>query len=375
MMNIFQILIRFFIAFTVILATLNGNVDYSGALFSLSGMYFLSYLLVPKNTNTKYLFLLFDIFFISISTYLTGYVHLSMLTVPLFVEFVRNYRDTLYFLSLSSIPLFISSYISYFSEFTFLSTTLAGLIGIYGLYSSFSKIEKDFKEAKNEMENLYIKNISYQEKIQQQEELLSILKSLKKMREEKIPLKLWIYDINEILGIDGIVYFDFLNSRCYSTEKVKCEKDALKLIEGDFELYQNHDINRIFNAPYVFAITIGKGEEIDGVLFFVSKLKPLNAEVIKIIKDQLNLYMLELSAEKISQKDSSITASREEKRRVIELLVFPTILKSSGKNTALLKPSVNTLIPATSLPKSSSLIPNLFTTSVIISLSKLSSTG
>ncbi|MBK3332360.1 hypothetical protein GWK41_04670 [Persephonella atlantica] len=311
-MNIFQALIRFFIAITVVLATINGNIEYSGALFSLSGIYFLSYLLVPKNPNTKYLFLLFDILFISISTYLTGYVHLSLLTVPLFVEFVRNYRDTVYFLALSCVPLFVSSYVSYFSEFTFLTITLSGLIGIYGLYHSLSNIEKQFKEAKNEMENLYIKNISYQEKINQQDKILKILKSLNKMREEKIPLKLWIYDINEILGTDGIVYFDLLNSRCYSTEKVKCEKDALKIIEGDFQFYHNHDINRIFNAPYVCGITIGKGEEIDGVLFFVSKLKPLNPETVKIIKDQLDLYMLELSAEKISQKDSSITASRQE---------------------------------------------------------------
>ncbi len=311
-MEFFPVLIRLFIALTVIIVAFTGDIEYDVALFSLSGVYLISYFLIPKTNNTKYIFLIIDTLFISISIYLTGYIHLSMLIVPLYYEFVKEKKDSVYFLILASVPVLISLYVSYFSEFAIIPLTIAGLTGIYAIYYSYSSIENYFKKLKDEMENLYIKNISYQEKIEQQEQILKILKSLNKMREEKIPLKLWIYDINEILGTDGIVYFDLLNSRCYSTEKVKCEKDALKIIEGDFQFYHNHDINRIFNAPYVCGITIGKGEEIDGVLFFVSKLKPLNPETVKIIKDQLDLYMLELSAEKISQKDSSITASRQE---------------------------------------------------------------
>ena len=292
-MGIYSTVVRFFIAISVIVSLYTGDLEYNTALTILSLIYIAGYLLIPKNRNTKYLYFLIDVVFISFAVYLTGYTYLSVLIIPLFSEFVKENKDILYFLTLSSIPVFIALYTANFSEFSFVTLLIGGLVGIYGLNKTFIQKEKYFNDLKNDMENLYIKNISYQEKINQQEKILSVYNSLKKMREKRFPLKIWIYDINEILGSDGIMFFDLKNNRCYATEKIQCNKDILKFIDRPFLEFKNHEVNKILNAPYVYAVTIENNKDITGIVVFVSKLKDIDRDILELIRDQLVLYSIE----------------------------------------------------------------------------------
>jgi len=294
-MGIFSTTVRIFIALSVILSLYTGDLEYSTALTILSLIYIAGYLLIPKTKNTKYMYLLIDTIFISFAIYLTGYTYLSVLIIPLFPEFVKENRDIMYFLAVSSIPVFTALYTANFSEFSFIPLIAGGLIGIYGLNQTFIQKEKYFNDLKNDMENLYIKNISYQEKINQQEKILSVYNSLKKMRKNKFPLKMWIYDINEILGSDGIMFFDLKNNKCYATEKVQCNKDILKFIDKSFLEFKNHEVNKILSAPYVYAVTIEDKKDVSGIVVFVSKLKDIDKDLLELIKDQLVLYSIEIT--------------------------------------------------------------------------------
>ncbi len=292
-MGIYSTIVRFFVALSVIVSLYTGDLEYSTALTILSLIYISGYLLIPKNENTKYLYFLIDAVFISFAVYLTGYTYLSVLIIPLFSEFVKENKDIIYFLSVSFIPVFTALYTANFSEFSFIPLIAGGVVGIYGLNKTFIQKEKYFNDLKNDMENLYIKNISYQEKINQQEKILSVYNSLKKMREKKFPLKIWIYDINEILGSDGIMFFDLKNNRCYATEKIQCNKDILKFIDRPFLEFKNHEVNKILNAPYVYAVTIENNKDITGIVVFVSKLKDIDRDILELIRDQLVLYSIE----------------------------------------------------------------------------------
>ena len=292
-MGIYSTIVRFFIALSVIVSLYTGDLEYNTALTILSLIYIAGYLLIPKNKNTKYLYFLIDAVFISFAIYLTGYTYLSVLIIPLFSEFVKENRDIIYFLTFSFIPVFTALYTANFSEFSFVPLILGGLVGIYGLNKTFIQKEKYFNDLKNDMENLYIKNISYQEKINQQEKILSVYNSLKKMRKNRFPLKIWIYDINEILGSDGIMFFDLKNNRCYSTEKIQCNKEILKFIDRPFIEFKNHEVNKILNAPYVYAITIENNKDVVGIVVFVSKLKDIDKDNLELIRDHLVLYSIE----------------------------------------------------------------------------------
>ena len=292
-MRIYSTVVRIFIALSVIVSLYTGDLEYSTALTILSLIYIAGYLLIPKNKNTKYLYFLIDVIFISFAVYLTGYTYLSVLIIPLFSEFVKENKDIVYFLAFSTVPVFTALYTANFSEFSFIPLIAGGLIGIYGLNKTFIQKEKYFNDLKSDMENLYIKNISYQEKINQQEKILSVYNSLKKMRENRFPLKIWIYDINEILGSDGIMFFDIKNNRCYATEKIQCNKDILKFIDRPFLEFKNHEVNKILNAPYVYAVTIENAKDVSGIVVFISKLKDIDKDLLELIRDQLVLYSIE----------------------------------------------------------------------------------
>ena len=294
-MGIYSTIVRFFVALSVIVSLYTGDLEYSTALTILSLIYISGYLLIPKNKNTKYLYFVIDAVFISFAVYLTGYTYLSVLIIPLFSEFVKESKDTIYFLTVSFIPVFTALYTANFSEFSFIPLIIGGLIGIYGLNQTFIQKEKYFNDLKNDMENLYIKNISYQEKISQQDKILSVYNSLKKMRKNRFPLKIWIYDINEILGSDGIMFFDLKNNRCYSTEKIQCNKEILNFIDRPFIEFKNHQVNKILNAPYVYAVTIENNKDLVGIVVFISKLKEIDKEILELIRDQLVLYSIETS--------------------------------------------------------------------------------
>ncbi|SNZ11053.1 hypothetical protein SAMN06265182_1994 [Persephonella hydrogeniphila] len=294
-MGIYSSILRIFIAISVILSVYTGDIEYSTALSVLSGVYIFAYFLIPKNPSSKRLFFIFDIFFISISIYLTGYTYLSLLIIPIFAEFVKDTKEIVYFSTLSLIPVFTSLYISNFTELSFIPIIFAGTTGILGLYRTFSDRENYFRELKNEMENLYIKNISYQEMINQQSKILKVYSSLKQMREKKFPLKIWIYDINETLGTDGIMFFDIKNNRCYSTEKINCDKSILNYIDKPVIFFKNHEVNKKLNAPHVVAITVEDKTDVYGIVIIVSKLKEIDKETVEIIRDNLVLYINELS--------------------------------------------------------------------------------
>jgi len=166
-MNIYQIIVRVLISGGVLLSLYTGSFDYATALAILSIIYFFSYIILPKSKNSRYLFLIIDVIFISIAIYLTGNAYLSLFVIPLFSEFVRDIKEIGYFFLLASSPLMISLYVSNFSELTIIPILLAGLAGVYGIYKTFVDRDNYYKQLKTEMENLYIKNISFQEKIEQ----------------------------------------------------------------------------------------------------------------------------------------------------------------------------------------------------------------
>lgn len=302
-MGIYSSILRVFIAISVVLSVYTGDIEYSTALTILAGVYIFAYFLIPKNQSSKRFFFIFDIFFISTAIYLTGYTYLSLLIIPIFTEFVKDSREIIYFSILSLIPVFVSLYVSNFTEFSFIPIIFAGTAGIFGLYKSFSDRENYFRELKNEMENLYIKNISYQEMINQQNKILKVYSSLKEMREKNFPLKIWIYDINEVLEADGLMFFDLKNNKCYSTEKINCDKEILKYIDKPVLFFKNHELNKKLNAPYVVAVTIEDKTDVYGVVIIVSKLKDIDMETVKVLKDNLVLYMIEKNLPQKISKD------------------------------------------------------------------------
>lgn len=311
-MGIYSTVVRFFVALSVIVSLYTGDLEYSTALTILSLIYISGYLLIPKNKNTKYLYFVIDVVFISLAVYLTGYTYLSVLIIPLFSEFVKESKDIIYFLTVSFIPVFTALYTANFSEFSFIPLIIGGLIGIYGLNQTFIQKEKYFNDLKNDMENLYIKNISYQEKISQQDKILSVYNSLKKMRKNRFPLKIWIYDINEILGSDGTMFFDLKNNRCYSTEKIQCNKEILNFIDRPFIEFKNHQVNKILNAPYVYTLTIENNKDLTGIVVIVSKLKDINKDQLEMISDHLILYSIENPqkiVDRIKTQDFSVKPS------------------------------------------------------------------
>lgn len=292
-MSIYQAGIRLLIVIGIIISLYSGDFDYTPAITLLAIIYFFSYVLIPKGKNTKYLFLLVDIAFLSIGIYFTGNSYLVLFLVPLFTEFVRESKEIVYFLFSSAIPLYLALYTSNFSDLSIPLILAAGFFGIAGLYLAYKQKDKYFEELKNDMENMYIKNISFQEKIEQIEKKLRIYNFLETLRERKFPLKLWIYDLNELLGTDGIILFDFEKNKCFSTGNVECNKDILKYIEKPFQKFENTEINHIFNAPYIYSVILDDGKNPVGAMIFISKLKDINPDFIKIVKEQLTLYFLE----------------------------------------------------------------------------------
>ncbi|NPA57771.1 MAG: hypothetical protein GXN94_00610 [Aquificae bacterium] len=310
-MSIFQFLVRVFIALAVASSLFMGKIEYSTALALLSGIYILAFLLIPKNATSRYIILLMDVVFLSLSIYLTGYTYLAFLVVPLFAEFVRDWKDTIYFLLLSAFPVAVALFVSGFNDYTVVPITVAGLLGTAGLYKTFADRERYFRHLKNEMENLYIKNISFQEMVDRLGKLKEVYSSLKKLRKEKLPLKLWIYDINEKLGTDGIVYFDFINHKCYSTGEAVCKKELLQHIDSPFLVFRNHQVNDLMEAPFVYALTVEDRDRVYGILIFVSKLKEVDQQLLEVVGEQLFLYFIENSDQKPSDKDSGIAAGGE----------------------------------------------------------------
>ncbi|WP_297454965.1 hypothetical protein [Persephonella sp.] len=312
-MNIYQIIIRILISGGVLLSLYTGAFDYATALAVLSIIYFFSYIILPKGKNSKYMFLIIDTIFISIAVYLTGNAYLSLFVIPLFSEFVKDIRDIGYFFLLSASPVMISLYVSDFSELTIVPILFAGLVGIYGLYKTFIEKDSHYKELKQEMENLYIKNISFQEKIEQLSKKEQLYQSLKKLRDNRFPLKIWIYDLNEIMGTDGVIFFDFTEHKCYSTGKVECNKDILKYIQEPVQKISSQEINEEKGFPHITASFIDINGEPVGALIFFSSLKDINLSDIEFIREQLILYFLENSGKEISKEDSGITSGGKEK--------------------------------------------------------------
>ncbi|WP_457624138.1 hypothetical protein [Persephonella sp.] len=314
-MNLYQVLVRIFIALSVIISLFSGDIEYSTALTILSVLYIFAFLLTPNNTGSKYIFLIVDIFFITLAVYLTGYTYLALLVIPLFSEFVMDTRESIYFLILSVIPVMVALYVSNFSEFMFIPVIAAGFAGIAGLYRTFYDRERYFRQLKNEMENLYIKNISFQEFIDREGRYRDIYTSLKEMRKNKHPVKIWIYDINEKLGTDGIIYFDIKNRRCYSTGKAKCTKEILQFIDAPVVEFEDHEVNRLLDADHVTAVTVEDNQQIYGVFVFISRLREIDREAIEIVREQLLLYFMENSDEESSDKNSGVASGGEEEEK------------------------------------------------------------
>ena len=143
------------------------------------------------------------------------------------------------------------------------------------------------------MENLYIKDMAFQEKLDKYEDINSIYKTMNKLKENKINLQSWLYGIYEELNADGVVLFDFKNSKCINIGTGKCDKEILKYITEELDILEDTPVNDKLNSEKVVSILCEFNENINCVLLFCySEDLNDNFEKFKIIKDYLTLYYL-----------------------------------------------------------------------------------
>ncbi len=143
------------------------------------------------------------------------------------------------------------------------------------------------------MENLYIKNIAFQEKIEEYKDISSIYTIMNKLKDKKINIQSWLYGIYEELNTDGIVFFDFKGNKCINIGNGKCDKELLKYITEEIDILEDTPVNEKLGSAKVVSILCEQDGNINCVLLF-SYIGDLNDnfEKFKIIKDYLTLYYL-----------------------------------------------------------------------------------
>jgi len=296
---IYHILVRLFITTGVIAALYIGNIEYKTALTILSVIYLFLHILTnfPEDKEiSRYISLIIDVSFLTFMIYMTGLSYLAVFILPVFSDFLYSKKDMFIYTVLATVPVGTSLYISNFSEFLFIPLILGGMAGMVKLRQHFFQKERYFRQQKDEMENLYLKNIAYEEKIDQYARLFSIIESLQKLKDGKLVFQGWLYEINEILSADGVAFFDFNERKCISTGEIKCEKEILKYVTDPIQEFEESPVNELLGSDYVVTVLIEDGESISGVLIISYRFKTeRREEIYRVILDYLRCYLKERS--------------------------------------------------------------------------------
>ena len=294
----FSALIRLFIVIGIILAIYLSKLEYTIPLALLSVAYLILFFIIEPEEKSllKYIFLLIDITFLSSVIFLSGLPYLSVFIIPLFSDFMRTKKDLIIFTILSTVPIGLSIYMSNFKDLLFIPLILGGVVGFFKLEANYNKKEKRFKKLKKDMEEVYIQNIKFQDILEEQKKLISVLKLLKMLKNKELRFKEFLFRLKENLNADGIVYFDYINSRCISTDNSKCEKAVLKYITKDLQIFENSVVNEILKGGYIGSIVFEQNGKFSGVLFIVYKIKPRdNSNIYETIRDYINLILCEIT--------------------------------------------------------------------------------
>ncbi|WP_456401743.1 hypothetical protein [Persephonella sp.] len=286
---------RLFITVGVIAAIYVGNIEYKHALSILSLIYLFLHILInyPEEKEiSKYISIFIDVSFLTFMIYMTGLPYLAVFILPVFSDFLYSKKDIGIYTILAVIPVGTSLYISNFSDFLFIPLILGGMAGMLKLRQVFIKKEKYFREQKDEMENLYLKNIAYEEKIDQLNRLFSTLESLQKLKDGKLTFQGWLYELNEILSTNGIVFFDFTERKCISAGEIDCNKEILKYITDTIQEFEDSSVNELLNSDYTVSILIENEDSILGILVIAYKFKTEKRDKIyRVILDYLKCYI------------------------------------------------------------------------------------
>ncbi len=296
-MIIYHILVRLFITTGVTAALYIGNIEYKTALTILSVVYLFLHILInfPEEKDiSKYISLTVDVSFLTFMIYMTALPYLAVFILPVFSDFLHNKKDILLYTLLGTIPVGTSLYISNFSEFLFIPLILGGMAGMIKLRQIFIQKERYFRQQKDEMENLYLKNIAYEEKLDQYARLFSVIESLQKLKDGKLFFQGWLYELDEILSADGVAFFDFNERKCISTSGIKCEKEILKYVTDPIQEFKESPVNELLGSEYVVTLLIENNETISGVLIIAYRFKiEKREEIYRIILDYLRCYLKE----------------------------------------------------------------------------------
>jgi len=285
----YSVLVRFFIVLGTILTVYFTNIDYGIPLILMSLAYLVLYIIVIEAENRtwiKFLFLGIDMLFISLIIYLTGFHYLSVFIIPLIADFIDSKKDIFIFSLFAIIPITVSLYISNFTDILFIPLIFAGLAGFFKLKGLIDKKEKELKKIREEIEKIYIQNIKYQDKLEENKKIIDTLNLLNDLQEGKLNLKQFIFILKEILSADDIVFFDYLKSKCVSTDRNKCDKSILKYISENPQIFTKSLINEKFDAEYIVSVVLENKKGIIGIIFFIYKLKPRDTKLVyKLISD------------------------------------------------------------------------------------------
>ncbi len=246
-----------------------------------------------KNKIYYYINLVVDIAFILIISFTTSSPYFSLFVLPFISNFLNSYKSFLYYLALSFIPIGSGYYISNFSSFLIIPLFFSTILGYLKLKREQDRINRYVKGLKDDMENLYIKNIAFQEKIEEYKDISSIYTIMNKLKDKKINIQSWLYGIYEELNTDGIVFFDFKDNKCINIGNGKCDKELLKYITEEIDVLEDTPVNEKLGSAKVVSILCEQDGNINCVLLF-SYIGDLNDnfEKFKIIKDYLTLYYL-----------------------------------------------------------------------------------
>ncbi len=293
---IFELGIRIIITITALYLILNSTLEYKIALMALTGIYIIQFMIFyffEKSKFYNYINLLVDVLFILIISGATKNPYFSLFIIPFISNFLNNFKTFSYYLLFSFLPVGFGYYLSNFNEFLLFPLVFSAILGYLKLKREQDIINKHIKDLKDDMENLYIKNISFQEKIEEYNDINTIYETMKKLKENKINLNSWLYGIYEQLNANGVVLFDFKNSKCINIGTGKCDKELLKYITEELDILEDTPVNEKLNANKVVSILCELNDNINCVLLFVySEDLNDNFEKFKIIKDYLTLYYL-----------------------------------------------------------------------------------
>ncbi len=305
---IYSFFIRFFVVLGIISSLIIENVEYKSALIILSIIYLLFFSILSitseKKKNMKFVFYGIDTIFLTFIIYITGLTYLSTFVIPFFSEFLEGKEEHIFFSIFSVIPVGIALYLSNFSDYIFLPLIIAGLTAIFKVKKEFNEKEWYFKKLKTQMENLYMENLSLQEKIHENQAHMEVIPTLQALLKEELNLKETLYQLNEIFRTKGMAFIDFMNHKCISIGDGECKKEALAYIKDEIQIIDAKEILEMFKAKKIYSVVINDKESIVfGILLLIfEEDKTVEPRLLRIIKDYLDFYFAS-KAEKKEDKE------------------------------------------------------------------------